>query len=37
MDIDEFSNVLFDRVETQLKGTNFPTLIQDTFGGVLSN
>jgi hypothetical protein len=37
MDIDEFSNILFDRVENQLKFTKQPTLIKEMFGGVYSN
>ncbi len=37
MDIDEFSNILFDRVENQLRPTKQETLIKDMFGGVFSN
>lgn len=37
MDIDEFSNVLFDRLENQMKETNRPTIVKDMFGGVFSN
>ena len=37
MDIDEFSNILFDRLENQMRSTNHPTLIKDMFGGVFSN
>lgn len=37
MDIDEFSQVLFDRLELQMKDTTQPTLIKDMFGGVFSN
>jgi hypothetical protein len=37
MDIDEFSNVLFDRLETQIKGTAYENIIKDFFGGVFSN
>lgn len=37
MDIDEFSNLLMDRLEYQLKSTSEPTLIKDMFGGVYSN
>ena len=37
MDIDEYSNMLFDKPETQLKGSQYTTLIQDMFGGVFSN
>ena len=37
MDIDEFSNILFDRLENQMKHTSHPTLIKDMFGGVFSN
>jgi hypothetical protein len=37
MDIDEFSNILFDRVENQLKPTTSETLIKDMFGGIFSN
>jgi hypothetical protein len=37
MDIDEYSNILFDRLETQLKGTQYSTLIKDMFGGVFAN
>lgn len=37
MDIDEFSGILFDRLENQLKQTKQETLIKDMFGGVFSN
>ena len=37
MDIDEFSSILFDRLENQMKHTSHPTLIKDMFGGVFSN
>lgn len=37
MDIDEFSGILFDRLENSLKGTKYSNLIKDTFGGVYSN
>jgi ubiquitin carboxyl-terminal hydrolase 9/24 len=40
MDIDEFSGILFDRLENQLKQTKQTkqeTLIKDMFGGVFSN
>jgi len=37
MDIDEFSNILFDRLEDQMRLTSHPTLINDMFGGVFSN
>jgi hypothetical protein len=37
MDIDEFSNILFDKIETQTRNTNRSTLIKDMFGGVFSN
>lgn len=37
MDIDEFSNILFDRVENLISKTNRSTLINDMFRGVYSN
>ena len=37
MDIDQYSNIFFDKLETQLKGSQYTTLIQDMFGGVFSN
>ena len=37
MDIDEYSNILFDRLENQLKDSQYKTLIKDMFGGVFSN
>jgi ubiquitin C-terminal hydrolase len=37
MDIDEFSGILFDRIENQLKSTKNSSLIKDTFGGIYSN
>jgi hypothetical protein len=37
MDIDEYSNILFDRLETYLKNTQYSSLIKDMFGGVFSN
>ena len=37
MDIDEFSGILFDRLEYQMKGTLFENSIKDFFGGVFSN
>ncbi len=35
MDVDEFMNQLFDRLENCLKGTSRPTLLRDHFGGKL--
>ena len=37
MDIDEFSGILFDRLENQMNGTRYSNLIKDFFGGVFSN
>lgn len=37
MDIDEFSGILFDKLETQIKGTKHQNIIKDLFGGVFSN
>lgn len=37
MDIDEYSNILFDRLEHQLMKTQYSTLIKDMFGGVFAN
>jgi ubiquitin carboxyl-terminal hydrolase 9/24 len=35
MDVDEFTNILFDRLENQLKGCR--NFINDHFGGVMAN
>lgn len=35
MDVDEYFNLLFDRLETRLKGSPFETVIKDHFGGKL--
>ena len=37
MDIDEYSNILFDRLENQLKDSQYKTLVKDMFGGIFSN
>ena len=37
MDVDEFFNLLMDRLETQLKDTKDSQLITNTFRGVLVN
>ena len=37
MDIDEFSGILFDRLESQMKGTNYENVVKDFFGGIFSN
>lgn len=37
MDIDEFSGILFDRLESQMKGTKYENVIKDFFGGLFSN
>jgi hypothetical protein len=37
MDIDEFSGILFDRLENQMRGTAYNNVIKDFFGGVFSN
>ena len=37
MDIDEFSGILFDRLENQMKGTPYENVVKDFFGGVFSN
>jgi hypothetical protein len=37
MDIDEFSSILFDKLENQIKGTNSEHIIKDHFGGSFSN
>jgi hypothetical protein len=35
MDVDEFTNILFDRLENQLKGCH--NFINNHFGGVMAN
>ena len=35
MDVDEFMNQFFDKIETELKGSPIASLIRDNFGGKL--
>lgn len=37
MDVDEFYNMLMDRLENQIKESGNRNFISDHFGGVLSN
>jgi ubiquitin carboxyl-terminal hydrolase 9/24 len=37
MDIDEFSGVMFDRLENQVKGVTHENFIKEHFGGIISN
>jgi ubiquitin C-terminal hydrolase len=37
MDVDEFSNLLMDRLEHAIKGSADEDLIKKHFGGVISN
>mgnify|MGYP000860908150 len=37
MDIDEFSGVIFDRLENQVKGVPGENFIKEHFGGIISN
>lgn len=37
MDVDEFFNMLMDRIENQVKGSNNRNFIKKHFGGVISN
>lgn len=37
MDIDEFCGMFLDRLENQMKGTNYENVVKDCFGGVFSN
>lgn len=37
MDVDEFCNLLMDRIEASLKGTPDEDLVKRNFGGVMSN
>jgi ubiquitin C-terminal hydrolase len=37
MDVDEFCNLLMDRIEASIKGSNDPELVKKNFGGVISN
>ena len=36
MDVEEFMNQLFDRIETALKETPYKSLMKDTFGGKMT-
>lgn len=36
MDIDEFSNILFDRMEQQLKGLGLEDFVKNIFGGTFA-
>jgi ubiquitin C-terminal hydrolase len=37
MDVDEFSNLLMDRIEHAIKGTPDEDLVKRNFGGVISS
>jgi ubiquitin C-terminal hydrolase len=37
MDVDEFSNLLMDRIEHVIKGSPDEDLVKRNFGGVISN
>ena len=37
MDVDEFSNLLLDRIESSIKGSDDEDLVKRNFGGVISN
>ena len=37
MDVDEFCNLLMDRIEASIKGSSDQDLVKHNFGGILSN